>query len=140
MLLGKAKTLHWTFHSRAKMRHWGLSEARVKRILHAPTRTEEGIAPKTMAIMQKAGSVKHPCELWVMVEDKRSVRNVISAWRYPGATKPRSGTALDLMRDAYQSYLSEAVKEMEKEAEKKEAKKEEFRRKFGKSKWFKEKT
>ena len=87
-LIKKPRTLYWTAHSRAKMRHYGLSEARVKRIIHSPKRTEEGIAPKTVAMMQSAGSPKHPYELWVMLQDVGQKRKVISAWRYPGVTRP----------------------------------------------------
>lgn len=91
-------------HARMKMRHYGFSEARVKRIIHTPARIEEGIAPKTIALMQKAGNAKHPAELWTMVEETSRLRKVISAWRYPGETKPRSKTALALLRDAYDDY------------------------------------
>ncbi len=86
-VLKKPKILAWTAHSRAKMRYYGLSEARVKRIIHTPKRIEEGIAPKTIALMQSAGSTKHPYELWVMIQDLKTKRKVISAWRYPGITK-----------------------------------------------------
>lgn len=88
LLLKKPTTFAWTAHSRAKMRYYGLSEARVKRIIHSPKRVEEGIAPKTIAMMQPAGSAKHPYELWVMLQDAGQKRKVISAWRYPGSTKP----------------------------------------------------
>lgn len=87
-VLRKPKTFTWTAHSRAKMRYYNLSEARVRRIIHSPKRIEEGIAPKTLAMMQSAGSDKHPYELWVMIQDTVSRRKVISAWRYPGVTKP----------------------------------------------------
>ena len=50
----------WTKHSQAKMRQYMLSENRVKRVIRNPNRVEEGIAPKTLASMQKAGSKKHP--------------------------------------------------------------------------------
>ncbi|KKW17030.1 MAG: hypothetical protein UY56_C0005G0055 [Parcubacteria group bacterium GW2011_GWA1_50_14] len=69
------------------MRFYGLSEARVKRIIHSPKRIEEGIAPETIAMMQSAGSAKHPYELWAMIQDAKGKRTVISAWRYPGKTK-----------------------------------------------------
>ncbi|MBI4094420.1 MAG: hypothetical protein HY436_01290 [Candidatus Liptonbacteria bacterium] len=82
------KTLHWTAHSRAKMRQYGLSEQRVKRVIHSPRRVEEGIAPKTIAMMQSAGSAKHPYEIWIMFQDVKGKRKVISAWKYPGKTKP----------------------------------------------------
>jgi hypothetical protein len=92
------KSLHWTSHSRNKMRQYGLSEARVGRVLHRPYRIEEGVAEGTAAYMQKAGSEKHPHELWVMVADTERTRKIISAWRYPGITKPRSGILRDMMK------------------------------------------
>jgi hypothetical protein len=81
------------------MRQYGLSEARVKRILHSPKRIEEGIAPDTLAMMQKAGSIKHPHELWVMVVDEKQERRVISAWRYPGETKPGTPLPAEILRE-----------------------------------------
>lgn len=107
LFLKTAKFLHWTFHARNKMRQYGLSEARVKRILHAPTRIEKGIALQTVALMQSAGSKKHPYELWVMIQDKKDCRNLISAWRYPGQTKPRSETLLNLMKQVYEEYSAD---------------------------------
>lgn len=77
----KLSPIFWTKHAREKMKFYRLSEARVKRVLHHPDRVEEGIAPKTVANMQKAGSRKHPSEIWVMYQ---SGTKIISAWRYPG--------------------------------------------------------
>ena len=82
------KQLSFTHHARAKMRFYGFSEQRVKRVLHAPARIEEGIAPETIAMMQVVGTSKHPYEVWVMISEKEGKRNVVSAWRYPGRTKP----------------------------------------------------
>ncbi len=70
------------------MRQYRLTESRVKRVLNHPKRIEEGIADKTVALMQAAGSEKHPYEIWAMVEDTPGNRKVISVWRYPGETKP----------------------------------------------------
>lgn len=42
----------WTAHARQKMRFYGLSEQRLRRVLKFPQRIEEGIAPETTAIMQ----------------------------------------------------------------------------------------
>jgi hypothetical protein len=85
----------WTKHSQAKIQQYMLSESRVKRIVRNPQRVEKGIAPKTLASMQKAGSKKHPYEIWVMYQIKKSkIKNqkskliVISAWKYPGITHP----------------------------------------------------
>jgi len=74
---------------------------------------EEGIAENTIAVMQPAGSQKHPYEIWAMVQKDRRKNSkkpktklvkkllrvgkvgvfdqklkIISAWRYPGITKP----------------------------------------------------
>src|SRR3990167_682420 len=58
----------WTNHVVHKMRHYGLSEGRVRRVLASPKRREEGIAPGTVAVMQSAGSPRHPYEVWVMYQ------------------------------------------------------------------------
>ena len=96
---GKLRQVVWTAHSRAKMCYYGLSESRVKRIIHSPKRTEEGIAPKTVAMMQSAGSAKHPYELWVMLQDAGQKRKVISAWRYPGQTKPNQPLPTEILNE-----------------------------------------
>ena len=84
----------WTKHSEAKMGFYHLSKQRVQRVLHSPKRIETGIAPDTIAMMQVAGSKKHPYEIWVMLQEKRQAKNntgkmikIISAWKYPGRTK-----------------------------------------------------
>ncbi|MCR4328566.1 MAG: hypothetical protein NUV53_03550 [Patescibacteria group bacterium] len=98
----KQKTVQWTNHAHSKMRYYGLSEQRVRRVLHSPKRVEEGIAPKTVAMMQPFSILRikdrgiwkeqWKQELWVMIQDGGNIRKIISAWRYPGMTKP--GTAL----------------------------------------------
>ena len=110
-ILSKVPVLHWTHHSKDKMRFYKLSEQRVRRVLHSPKRVEEGIAPDTMALMQptsikssyaiSASNIRSSPgraeskreenwtqEIWVMVQDKGMKRKIISAWRYPGKTKP----------------------------------------------------
>lgn len=100
--------IHWTNHAKAKMRFYKLSEQRVKRVLNSPKRTEDGVAPGTAAFMQIAGSKKHPCEIWVMTEKNKIKRKIISAWRYPGTTKPRSEIAFNFIKNAYDEFkLSE---------------------------------
>lgn len=79
----------------------------MRRIIHSPKRIEEGIAPHTIAMMQVAGTTKHPYELWVMFQDKRGKRRIISAWRYPGQTKPRSEVARDFLRTEFKEYEEE---------------------------------
>lgn len=82
------KPLHWTAHAKMKMRQYGISEARVRRVLRAPARVEAGIAPKTIAVMQSAGG-KRKQELWIMYRDTKLARRVIAAWRYPGVSPVR---------------------------------------------------
>ncbi len=98
-LLKESKVLHWTNHAHAKMRFYGLSEQRVKRVLNSPKRVEEGIAPKTVAYMQVAGNGKHPYEIWTMVQDEKNRRKVISAWRYPGTTNPGQPLPAEILRE-----------------------------------------
>jgi hypothetical protein len=50
----KAKQISWTHHAQAKMAFYRLSEQRVMRVIHSPKRIEEGVAPKTVAMMQPA--------------------------------------------------------------------------------------
>lgn len=103
------RPLSWTAHAKAKLRQYRLSEQRVMRVLHTPRRVEEGIAPGTVAYMQPA-SVKTAAgkangkkgeiwsqEIWVMVEDKKMKRTIVSAWRYPGMTKSGAPLSPDVL-------------------------------------------
>lgn len=98
------ENLIWTKHAIEKMRQYRLSEGRIRRVLHTPARIEEGIAPETIAIMQPAGSLKNPSEIWVMYQLVKNKRNssqkqkkflkkaklkIISVWRYPGRSPLR---------------------------------------------------
>jgi hypothetical protein len=105
---GFFKTLAWTVHIKNKMREYQLSESRVRRVLHSPVRIEEGIAPKTTAFMQPIAYSKLPTrlspgvwkqELWVMTEELKTKRKMISAWRYPGMTKPGVPLSPEVIRE-----------------------------------------
>lgn len=117
----KDTELHtWTSHAKMKMRYYGLSEQRIKNIIRRPLRTEVGIAEKTIAVMQPQSTTRDKvtreknwkAEVWVMyqlaaesqkkidiaVPEKlagifapRTKVKIISAWRYPGKTKPGEG-------------------------------------------------
>jgi hypothetical protein len=109
----------WTNHAAGKMIFYGLSEQRVKRAILNPNRTEEGIAPDTLACMQIGGSKKHRQEIWVMyqkiksplktspslaekLKTKSSKLKIISTWRYPGkspAKNPIPREILDEIKD-----------------------------------------
>ena len=109
---GMSQDIIWTKHSQAKMRFYKLSEQRVRRVLNLPKRTEEGIAPNTAAMMQPAsiktkdGKQIWSQEIWVMVQEKRQgksdkgkVIKIISAWRYPGRTKPGEPLPEEILRE-----------------------------------------
>jgi len=98
-LTKKPVGVQFTNHARAKMRFYGLSEARVKRVLNSPKRVEEGIAPGTIAMLQSAGSAKHPYEIWTMIVSDKKGKRVISAWKYPGVTKPGQPLPSEILRE-----------------------------------------
>ncbi len=113
------KPLRWTAHAKFKMNFYRLSAQRVRRVLASPKRIESGIAPETIAMMQpvsvkwkmikgesgsKSGKRKERWaqEIWVMLEETKEERKVISAWRYPGMTKvgePLPDAILDEIRE-----------------------------------------
>ncbi len=84
----------WTNHIKGKMIQYLISESLIKRIIKSPQRVEEGIAPQTIAAMQRTQS-KKPQEVWVMyklisqnsklkTQNYNSKLKIISTWRYPG--------------------------------------------------------
>ena len=121
------KKLFWTEHSKIKMRQYGLSKQKLLGILRKPERKEQGIVPGTMAVMktnptslklrraskifQKWKPSKAPGEIWLMYGDTRSassgqaIRKIISAWRYPGISKP--GEEIPVPEDIRQELLNE---------------------------------
>lgn len=103
--LNGKKELFWTNHALAKMRFYKLSAQRIGRVLNSPKRIEEGIALNTIAMMQPFGN-KSQHELWVMIQETKMRRKIISAWRYPGRTKPRSEIALDSIKKAFNEFLA----------------------------------
>jgi len=115
--------LIWTKHSEVKMNFYHLSKQRVQQVLNSPKRIEEGIAPNTIAMMQPAGSKKHPYEIWVMIQKhgqtrtrigtnteksprksaisprKSAIVKIISAWKYPGRTKTGEPLPEEILRE-----------------------------------------
>lgn len=93
------KDLEWTFHAKAKMQYYKLSEGRVRRVIKSALRIEEGIAEGTIALMQPQGRGKSEHEIWVMVRDVDNKRRVISAWRYPGRTVPGEPLPEEILKE-----------------------------------------
>jgi hypothetical protein len=78
------KEIVWTRHAISKMKFYGLTANRLRKILRNPTRQEEGIVPGTIAIMQEVGG-KKKTEIWLMYQKTKDGRKkIITAWRYPG--------------------------------------------------------
>ncbi len=113
------KKIHWTEHSKIKMRQYGLSMTKLIHLLYKPERKEKGIVPGTTAVMKtnklypnpkktavvKAFAKKAPGEVWMMYKDAKDQRKIISAWRYPGVTRP--GEAIPIPEDIRQEILNE---------------------------------
>jgi hypothetical protein len=93
------------------MLFYALSEQRIRGVLRLPDRKEKGIAEHTIAVMRRVKTKKKPEEIWVMYQTKsqkskiksqklsfKTKKNImISAWRYPGVTKP--GAPIPIPRD-----------------------------------------
>jgi len=91
VILPSTSRFVWTAHAKQKMHYYGLSASRVLRAFHHPARVEEGIAPGTVAVMQPV-TTKHTSEIWLMYAKDTSVDQIriITAWRYPGKSRPRT--------------------------------------------------
>lgn len=128
------KKLHWTEHSKIKMKQYGLSKQKLLNILCKPERKEKGIASGTTAVMKtnkiffkekkitlsnawrkpSASWRKAPGEIWLMYQDIKNpsagsgqVRKIISAWRYPGVSKP--GEEIPIPEDIKQELLNKNI-------------------------------
>lgn len=114
------KKLFWTEHSKIKMRQYGLSAGKLLQIIRKPERKEKGVAPGCTALMQtrkvfisaKALAARKtkpvpPGEIWLMYKDVKDQRRVISAWRYPGISKP--GDSIPVPEEIRQALLHESI-------------------------------
>ena len=83
------KNYKWTSHIKNKMMYYRLSPQKIKSILTFYDRKEEGIAPKTQAVMKRNDTPKRKEEIWIMyqIQPKSAKYTMISAWRYPGKSK-----------------------------------------------------
>ena len=75
-MLLTSRDLAWTNHAKEKLAYYNLSERRILRILRHSHRTEEGVAEGTLASMQRAGSKRHPYEIWVMYQIISQISNL----------------------------------------------------------------
>lgn len=105
----------WTDHSKIKMRQYGLSVSKLLQILRKPERKEKGIVDGTTAVMKtnkvfslsKSKIKKAPGEIWLMYKDVKqggeNIRKIISAWRYPGISKP--GETIPVPEDIFKELM-----------------------------------
>ncbi|MGA2418042.1 MAG: hypothetical protein ABSF55_02295 [Candidatus Staskawiczbacteria bacterium] len=120
-MMSAYKKLFWTEHSKIKMRQYGFSKQKLLGILYRPERKEKGIAPGTLAVMKtnkrfenktipllktKWKPKKVPGEIWIMYKDTKDFRKIISAWRYPGISKPGEEIPIpdDIRRELENNY------------------------------------
>jgi hypothetical protein len=103
------KKYYWTNHVMRKMLYYGLSPDRVKRIIASPKRRENGVAEKTIAVMQPTGTKIKPTEVWAMYQTKpkSSQKIIITAWRYPGISPIRD--QIPIPRDIIEELRAEGV-------------------------------
>ena len=124
----------WTQHSLMKMKYYGLSQQRVKRVIKSPERIEEGIVEKTVACMQptstkiKDGKKFWSQEIWAMYQmpklkakvkkseapfgneklnnflSNKKQIKIISAWKYPGMS-PKQNPIPDEILDEIRNLL-----------------------------------
>ena len=103
----------WTAHIKNKMLRYRISAQMIKTILRNPARREEGIAPRTVAVMKRHDTPKRKEEMWVMYKalSRGKPENssgytlvasgsrllMISAWRYPGVS--RAGEPIPIPED-----------------------------------------
>jgi len=67
---------YWTNHVKEKIKFYGLSDSLIKRVIRFPERTEEGIAPDTIASLKTAGSKKNQYEIWVMYQIRKKAKKI----------------------------------------------------------------
>ncbi len=96
----------WTHHAQMKLRHYRLTESRIKRVIRYPSRIEESIVEGAVACMQPAEG-KNYSEIWVMYvllnarrKDKKIKQmKIITAWRYPGKSPERNPIPVEVLRE-----------------------------------------
>lgn len=113
------KKIHWTEHAKIKMRQYGLSKYKLMQMLHKYERKERGIVPGTIAVMQSHRGIaqkntqnnaernwakRRGGEVWLMYKDVKEMRKIISAWRYPGVSKP--GEQIPIPEDIKREILA----------------------------------
>ena len=84
------------------MRHYRLTESRVKRIIRHPVRIEEGIFEGAIAVMSPSGGKRYS-EIWALYilakfRGEKKIK-VITAWRYPGKSPARNPIPAEILKE-----------------------------------------
>ena len=132
---GGTKRFVYTRHSEYKMREYSLSRQKVEGVIRRPYRTETGIVPKTVAVMQPVspkvvdGEMVWKQEVWVLYQkqstnsrqQKTTERDdplrylstgdrclkIISAWRYPGVSPAGNPIHANILRELEEGDILE---------------------------------
>ncbi len=101
----------WTRHSEKKLKQYQLSKSRILRVIKKPYRIEEGIAPKTIALMVPAKIKKinnkktWKQEIWTMIQKSKDGLKIISAWRYPGISPQENPIPYEIISELQKEGL-----------------------------------
>ncbi len=113
----------FTLHSQYKMQQYGLSEQRVRSVIRSPKRREEGIVPRTVAVMQPvspkkiAGKPARPGEparpggeiwkqeIWVMFVVKNQESGIRNQGRRQKKEEGKIHNSKFMIRDSVQQQL-----------------------------------
>ena len=62
---------------------------------------------KSYLVTKSTNFKKAPGEIWLMYQDTKDLRKIISAWRYPGISKP--GEAIPIPDDIREELLEHGI-------------------------------
>ncbi|MBP6889571.1 MAG: hypothetical protein KBC83_01585 [Candidatus Moranbacteria bacterium] len=125
----------FTTHAQHKMRQYSLSVQKVRGVIRSPKRRQEGIAPRTIAVMQPIapkiiqGKEIWKQEVWVMFQERAQTLSeqsgwasslslqqerfqtknikIISAWRYPGMSPKNQPLPAEILREIEEGSILE---------------------------------
>jgi hypothetical protein len=91
----------WTQHSQWKMKQYGLSQQRLKRVIRKPDRIEKSIVPGMIASMQIGGTSKHRQEIWIMYQLVQNQKNGENVENFKKSSKEE---AIDIKKQPFSSF------------------------------------
>ncbi len=121
----------WTIHSKEKMKHYGITESRVRSIIKNPLRIEKNfldkivlaVQPQSIRMDKKTNKKTWSNEIWVMYKyieieklinldipekfenlfkNQKSIL-IISAWKYPGVTRANENIPIEIENEIHES-------------------------------------